>query len=149
MFLTHHGGFRVASLLAAAALSGLCVVSAGCGKSMGPWGTVSGKVTYDDQAVTAGTVVFISAQGRGASAELDSQGGYTLKTVNSGQKIPVGEYQVGVMPPRKEVDYDAPVKETAAADYPNVPRRYRDHATSGWTFTVKEGPNTFNLEMKK
>jgi len=165
MLSTRGGGFRAASLLAAAVFLGLCTLATGCGKSAGPSGTVSGKVTFDGQAVTEGTVVFVSAQGRGASGSLDSQGAYTLRTVESGQKIPVGEYQVCVQPPPPEptVDPSKVTKEEVDAaiakrlpipgtpvkkDYPNIPKKYQDQATSGWKLTIKEGPNTFNLEMK-
>jgi len=165
MFSRHTGGFRTASLFAAVSFLGLFVVAAGCGKSVGPSGTVSGKVTCDGQAVTEGTVVFISAQGRGASGKLDSQGAYTLKTVESGEKVPVGEYQVAVQPPPPE---QADLSKVSADDvkaaiakglpvpgdpvkkeYPNIPQKYRNQANSGWKLMVKEGANTFDLEMKK
>ena len=56
----------------------------GCGGNAGPTGTVSGKVTLDGDAVAAGEIGFISAEGFSAVTEIGSGGSFTIV-----EKMPV------------------------------------------------------------
>jgi hypothetical protein len=114
----------------------------GCGGS-GLNSQVTGKVTLDSQPLTKGTVTFApkGAEGRIAYGEIDGSGNYTLKTNN----------EAGVM----AGEYDVTARATGVAPKDDVPpplltpEKYGDKATSGWTFTVKPGANTINLDMVK
>jgi hypothetical protein len=125
-----------------ALIVGLLVLVAGCGGS-GLKAKVSGKVTLDNQPLTKGSVTFSpkSAEGRIAYGEIDGSGNYTLKTNNEEGAAP-GDYDVTVRA----------TGEPPASDIPPpllTPEKYANPQTSGWTFTVKPGANTFNLDMVK
>jgi hypothetical protein len=136
----------------------------GCfGNSDGPTGTVSGKVSFKHQPVSEGRVAFVSVQGKGATGVIGEQGEYSLRTV-AGSRIPVGEYQVAIQPPPAEprdpssasagayqptpgkIMIGAP-GDPVVKDYPNIPLRYRNPATSGWKVTIGEGENQFDFQM--
>jgi hypothetical protein len=114
----------------------------GCGKGGKPTGRVSGQVLYAGKPVTEGEVNFFSKErGVGAVAKIDSSGNYALP-----DPIETGEYKVYVTPPLpKTVD---PKKGEAKKVSSPIPRKYRDAATSDLTYTVKEGPNDYKIELK-
>ena len=114
----------------------------GCGKGGKPTGRVSGQVLYGGKAVTEGEVNFISNErGVAAAATIDSSGNYALA-----DPIETGEYKVYVAPPvPKTVD---PKQGAAKKVSSPIPRKYRDAATSDLTFTIKEGPNEYKIELK-
>ena len=128
---------RLTVLVAFSVFVGWC---AGCGSGGPPTGSVSGKVTYNSQPLTAGVVTFINEEaGRGASSDLDASGQYRIPALQTGQ------YKVAIhrQPP--------PVNETSPQTIGNgrlsIPEKYQDFQSSGLTATVKEGKNTtdFNL----
>lgn len=139
---------------------------AGCfGKAEGPTGTVTGKVTFEGKPVAEGRVAFVSAAGHGASGSIEADGQFKLRRVE-GDQILVGTYQAVVQPPPTEraPQPDVPVDtgqkssrkimagapgDPVVKEYPDIPLRYRNPATSGWSFTVNEGENRFELEMKR
>ena len=112
--------------------------SVGCGPAAPPSGSVSGKVIYNGQPLTPGAVTGVvtlinEEAGVGASAEIDSSGGYHIQTIRT------GEYAVAVhsMPP-------PPGGKFVKLD---IPEKYQDIQTSGLSVTVKEGENTADLEL--
>ena len=134
-----------------------CLVLAGvpgCGESSGPSGSVSGKITNQGQPLAAGTVVtFMSDTGAVGTAIVEEGGTYHVKTTE-GDELPVGEYKVSLSPPiPPPVDPAAAMKASAESggkppeDNWNVPDKYRQGATSGWTASVKEGDNTFDFTI--
>ena len=140
-------------LLMAAACVGLGGIS-GCGESSGPTGGVSGKITNQGQPLTGGAIVtFTSDSGGVATGVVEEGGAYRLRTPE-GEGVPVGEYKVFLGPPSP-----APIDPAAARaaklagktdpEPPawNVPEKYRQAATSGWSASVKEGDNTFDFAM--
>ena len=120
-----------------------------CGCSKPAVGTVSGKVTYKNQPVPSGTVTFFGQGDRVESAEIQEDGSYTIT------KAPVGTVKIGVItlqpwaPPTKSHMPDQ-VPETSAVKKPfvKVPDDYRNPETSGLTYVVQPGPQTYNLELK-
>ena len=109
-------------------------VGVGC-ESGGPaTGSVSGKVTYEGQPLTAAFVTFVDDEiGSGASAKLDASGNYHIPSVL------IGEYTVAVqnMPPPpggKFVELD-------------IPDKYQDLESSGLTATVEEGKNIADFSL--
>ena len=131
-----------------------CLALGGCGDSSGPAGQVTGKITHQGQPLAAGTVVtFISDSGAMGTAVVEEAGVYQVRTTE-GDELPVGEYKVFLGPPiPPPVDPAVAMKASMEAggkppvnDW-NVPEKYRQAATSGWTATVKEGDNTFDFAI--
>ena len=109
-------------------------VGVGCGSDGPPVGSVSGKVTYEGQPLTDGTVTFVDEKiGSGASAELDASGSYQLPSVR------IGEYTVAVhrRPP-------PPGGKFVKLD---IPDKYQDLESSGLTVTVEEGKNVADFDL--
>jgi hypothetical protein len=144
--------------LAVGVLAFATIVSGGCSKGgySGPTGTVAGKATLDGKPVPQGCVVtFMSDAGFTASGKVGADGSYTLLNVDK-PAIPVASYKVSVAQPATEIsgaDYDkymSPGGGSEAQSAPEaIPAKYQSRETSGLTFDVKEGPNTFNIELTK
>jgi len=104
----------------------------------------------------AGTNIVMVHKDKGlaASGTAGDDGSYSLK-MRGEDAILAGTYFVGATPPTAEVsqeDYDkamAAGEELPEPDYSAFPAKYLDPKNSGVTFDVKEGPNTFDLDMKK
>ncbi len=110
-------------------------------------GGVSGRVTFKDQPVTEGQVVFFSVDTPDMpdmhvyqSARIQSDGTYSVR-MSGGPGLVTGKYEVAVMPPVVEpAGSNAPGPHTPR-DYPDIPPRYRSPKTSQLTLEVKEGKN--------
>jgi len=104
---------------------------------------VSGKVTLGGAAVTAGTVLFMTDGGHAATAELTSDGAYTLRCRPD-------RFKVAVTPPAPidplAAPASAPPSRPTSSTSP-IPKRYHDFGTSGLTIEVKEGNNTFDIAL--
>ena len=131
----------------------------GCSSSSltGPTGMVTGTVTYNGEPVRAGcNVVFIhQATSTPASGMISADGSYEL-AMRGEKRVLAGEYKVSVSPPasNEQVDensegYEATMTGGGAAATVTVPfpDKYLLAETSGLAFTVKEGPNTFDVKM--
>ncbi len=95
-------------------------------------GSVSGKVTYKGQPLTAGVVILTGADGKTHSADLAADGTYSFKDVK------VGEYKVAV-------DTDNPKNPAKAV---KVPAKYQDSKTSGITVDVRKGEATHDIDLE-
>jgi len=93
-------------------------------KQDGETATVTGKVQYKGQPLTAGTVLFVSKDNKG-SGKIEADGTYSVKD------LPAGEYRVAIT-----------AKDAA------LPAAYSDPEKSVLTFTAKKGSNNFNIELK-
>ncbi len=158
-----------------AALLGLSVLAAGCGK--GKTGErpktfpVSGTVTMKGQPVPDAQVVF-QAQGKTPSATgfTEANGKYTLMTFEANDGALPGQYAVAIF------KYDQPAAaasggsgsaETSMGGMPTdyvppgmaapaqaagpknlLPAKYADAQSSGLTATVKEGTNELNFTLE-
>jgi hypothetical protein len=111
----------------------------GCGKNNNiTTGTVSGTVTYKNQPVTAGSIMFLHPVTKlGGNASLDDKGKYTISV-----PIPVGEYYVAILPPSPP----APHEKSQVISYP-IPEKYQVPERGTLKFTVNKGTNIadFNL----
>ncbi len=136
----------------------LMTVAAGCGEAKIPTGKLSGKVMYQDQPVTAGTVTFRNEQhGIVAAGDLTPTGEYHLLFAG-GPDIPANEYLVTVTPPEAYVPVaadllkDGPKPPTSAstsnATASKIPAKYRNFTTSGLSKILDEGENTYDIVLQ-
>ncbi len=116
------------------------VMLCGCGGSGKPEGSVAGKVTYNGNPVTSGTVNFLSTAGVGAQAPINN-GTYQVNG-----PLATGEYSVYVAPPLPTPQ--PPGTKPAPPPKFEVPAKYRDAKQSGLKVTVKAGRNDLPVEIK-
>lgn len=137
-----HG--RSGSLRRWAAVAIAMSVFAGCGTESGV--AVSGTVAFQGRPVTEGMVVFDDEKGAHLVAPLGSDGKYRIENSKT-LKIPLGTYKVAIMPPKIEFPIDPtqtlPPPKVAA----DIPMKYRDAKTSGLALPVREGDNSFDINM--
>jgi len=120
----------------------------------GDTGTVSGKVTYKGKPLPGGNVTFAGKDGKSLAAAIHEDGTYSL------EKVPPGEYKVAVeteslrkaapgggVPP-KGGDKIAPPPAADAPKYVAIPVKYANPETSGLTYTVKTGKQTFDIDLE-
>ena len=108
-------------------------------------GEVRGKVTFQNEAVTEGTITFLNPnEGGAAEGTIKSDGSYSLTA-----KLPAGEYVVVITPPMHIVDTDPGKSPPAPVEKPmkDIPKKYRMQGTSPLRATVKEGKNEHNFDM--
>ena len=121
---------------------------AGCGKSGGPTGTVTGRVTHQDTPLTEGTISFSSAGQFPviASGVIQPDGTYSLRFGNE-PGIPVGQYRVTVHPPAVQIDFAKPGPPAPRKEYPQIPPPYRNPATSPLEAEISEGRQELDFEL--
>lgn len=121
-----------------------CLIIVGCGggEPIVPTVSVNGKVLFQGAAVSEGVVTFEeSKKGYASSAPLKDTGEFSLR-------IPVGNYQVTVMPPKIQTPGgpDSPPGE-GFKTVANIPGKYWASSTSGLTAPVGDKPTLFSFEM--
>lgn len=121
-------------------LLGMFLVTTGCNSQ--PSGELSGRVTYQGEPLTSGSITFVpqAAGAPYAHAEIDSQGNYVATTEEHGKRIPLGSYRV-MISAVKDMGPEAPVE-------PLLPMKYSSDAQSGLTAEVQEGTNTVNFDLQ-
>ena len=142
------------------------LLTSGCGPDYKSRGVVKGKVTVGNRNLTTGSVMFINKEGLSASTGIDPDGNYEMKDA------PVGECKITVtvtdlpmdptvrarlmgkgpkMPegPKNPEDTGAPPPPLARIPKEVVPidAKYSKPETSGLSFTVKKGEQTYNIEL--
>jgi hypothetical protein len=131
-----------------AALAALALVPlglAGCGT---PRGSVSGTVKYQGKPVIYGTVMFVGTDNIPVVAMIQPDGSYRATEVLAGNN------QVAINSPHP--DPPERVSKSGKREPPPVdpdkwfmiPGKYGDARTSGLSFAVKEGSNTFPIELE-
>lgn len=127
---------------------GLAAVSMIGGCTDSTVGTAEGTVKLPTGPLTAGSVNFYHPEtGFSITAPIQSDGSFKVKT-SKGEWIPVGEYQIAVVPDAFPVtkgtevlvDPRSAVAVRAAQRVP-IPLKYRLTATSQLKATVKPGKN--------
>lgn len=146
---------RVPVTLAGLALLSLALGGCSHDPNMPKLGRVYGKVTYNGKPVGSGHVVFTPAAGKGgdtgqtASGDIESNGSYELTTFKSGDGAILGEHVVSVEV--REGDMPQP-KADSTIQYvlPKsvIPTKYSSPDTSPLRYTVKEGSNSFDIDLK-
>jgi hypothetical protein len=156
VFSRNHRGFGVSGL------GVLLILSAGCSSK----GTVSGKVTVNDEPVRRGTITFTAASDKpwASSVPIGEDGSYTV--INA----PPGPVKITVASANSNPRLGAKFKDrkgSAAKDEntddmppsvrnrlrpgpagPSVPKKYNDAETSGLTYEVKPGKQEHNIQLK-
>ena len=132
---------KLYSLLAVVLLSAAVVGCSDGGLERFP---VYGVVTFNDNPVPRGWVVFLSESNKKQTATIGSDGQYELE-------LPAGEYRVGVSAPRemKETGMDA---FKAQPPKPYVPVRFSQPGHSGVVVKVEptdENEIDFPLKLKR
>jgi hypothetical protein len=112
-----------------------------------PLGKIHGKVTFQGNPVTEGLVLFSNAQkGVYMTAALNKDGIYVV-TSAAGPGIPLGNYQVTVVPPVDEPKLGPNFEPPPVKQFPNIPTKYRDAKTSHLSLEVNKGDNVFDIDM--
>ncbi|QDV10523.1 hypothetical protein CA51_03720 [Rosistilla oblonga] len=145
--LTAGRSTRLRSTVSIAIASALLLSTAGCGPTGKRIATapVKGKVTYKGAPVTTGTVMFIpTTGGPPATAEIQPDGTYSLKTYDPGDGAVLGDHTVAVT----AMDLPAGTPEDpVAAPTMLVPAEFGNPSTSGLTATVVEGDNALDFNL--
>jgi len=122
---------------------------------------VKGKVVYSGKSLPTGSTVTWIHQEKAfpATAAIADDGTYSLM-MSGMPAIPVGAYKISISPPAsKEVSssdidaYKAMMAKSSGMMKPSqeklpFPKKYLSPEESGLTYTVKEGANTFDIEIK-
>jgi hypothetical protein len=112
----------------------------GCGSAERPI-AIRGKVTFQGQAVSEGTVQFSDPKtGHGAEMELAPDGSYQAT-------LPRGAYSVAILPPLLMVSKGGPV-DPQFKKVRNIPQKYRSTATSGLTADVSSDKTVHDFDMR-
>ena len=126
------------------------ILFAGCGGR--GQGNISGKVTYKGKPVCSGTVVICTPNAPAVAAEIKEDG--TYKCLN----VLVGEAKVGVVSPNDAAEaretasqkpgiaYEGP-KFDAKKWFP-IPAKYATYQGSPLSTSVKDGENTFDINLE-
>jgi hypothetical protein len=131
----------------------LLLVAGGCAAGHGD---VSGKVTYKGKALVLGTVQLQAADKTLLQANIGSDGSYSIPGV------PLGEARVAVSSTnpqsadsqplvrgeRGERQPTTPKAPPPVAGWFPIPAEYGDLNKSRLTYTVKKGPNTYDIDLK-
>ena len=111
----------------------------GCGegKPPAPTGSLSGMVFSGKESVPKCRVKIYNKQTLDSFMKaVSEEGKYEF------EKIPLGDYLIAVV---QEPWYEA----SEPPFDKRIPRKYRDLKTSGFSVLVEEGPNEFDIKMKK
>src|SRR5262245_21543198 len=116
----------------------------GCGSNRSQ---VSGRVTYKDGSpVDAGIVIgesTVNGVPVGVQGNIEKDGYFTWGADRAGDGALPGKYRVAIMPVALG---DA---EMAEGKQPAVDSRYTRYETSGITYEVTQGKNTFNIQVTR
>jgi len=153
-------------ILGVAAIA-VTVAIAGCGAAASlpeaETGTVQGSVTYQGEPVPSGSTVVFTNQKYGipATGQVGKKGTYKLQ-MRGRPDILVGDYQVSITPPADtrpemtDAEYEkmmaegkGPVSVSKKASPPPFPERYTAAGTSGLSFQVNAGDNTYQISLEE
>jgi hypothetical protein len=141
------------------------ITLAGCGAGTTAKAKVKGRVKFFDKYLTAGTVSFLAnAGGQTGSANIDFDGNYEMADAPVGDvkitvKVPTLQSGPGGgppkapagIPPMREPGGDGGMASTPPAIDPKkivqIPVKYGKADTSGLTYTVQKGEQTYNITL--
>jgi hypothetical protein len=148
----------------------MLLLLAGCSSP----GSISGKITYKGQPLKSGTVTFVPDQGGGYTSDV-RDGQYKIEKIPPGPAkiavIPTSttapmEYLMKMRPPKEVMEKAVPGKsiegqtestpdksmEKKPKSGPKIETpfpvgKFKDPNTSGLTYTVKSGPQVYDIEL--
>ena len=125
------------------ALVCLAVLLGGCGKSK-PVGAVGGTVQYRGSAVTEGIVTLYSPElGFGHESAIKPDGTFLV------EGLPYGPYKISLQPPLIVDDLGGKAFPMASPkDVDNIPAKYRNPSTSGFSCDVAGRRASVELTME-
>jgi hypothetical protein len=144
----------------------LLLAPSGCGRGVGQ---VSGKITLNGGPLSAAQgAVFFAVDNREVAGTIDNDENYTVLDV------PVGAAKVRLVNPRPEASRRLGAAVSGKVDFgkftpedmlkydpgqrrktkpppfvPPIPAKYESTSTSGLTFDVRPGQQTFNIDLKR
>jgi hypothetical protein len=126
-----------------AMLIGLLVVLVGCGPGK-PLGAVRGTVHFRGNPVTKGVVMLYSPElGYGNQKEIKPDGTYFIGN------LPYGPFRIAVQPPSVLDDFGGKSLPTMRViEVDNIPERYRNPSTSGFSCDITGPRTTVDLRME-
>lgn len=142
----------------------ISMLATGCGDDGRlPTAPVSGKILFEGKPLQSAEIWLVpsSEEVKNAAitirpyARTKDDGTFIMTSYLVDDGAPLGNYAVMVLPAlpmagtEEELATDTPAEGNPQAKLSTpFPRKYADPTTSGLTFTVKEGPNELNLELK-
>ena len=111
----------------------------GCGGNKNE-GEVSGTVTYQGKPLPIGTVSFLDSSNLLLGSSTINDGTYAIPV----PKVPIGAVKITVTTPRKL----RKSKRGETIEVIPIPDKYGKADSSGLTYTVKPGPNEYNIELQ-
>ena len=122
----------------------LALATIGCGPSTA---TVAGKVTFQGDLITIGTIAFIGPSGKVASATIQD-GAYAVADVETGlATVTVTSHEPSpMMHPPTGPDPNAP--PPPPLKYVPIPERFSNLKRSRVTYTVRPGKQTYDVVLK-
>lgn len=133
------------SITSVALAAGLVLVATGCGGGRDT-ATVTGRVTYKGQPLTAGSVAIHVAGRRPATGPINPDGTYRV------EQAPVGEAKVAVQTPRP-----APATKAAPGPVPGgaapvrvvpIPDRFADADRTTLSAVVRSGGQQHDIDIR-
>jgi hypothetical protein len=108
-------------------------------------GSIMGTVTYKGKPLPAGIVAFHTAEGKALTALIQADGTFAAKAV------PVGAVRVTVetesVRPKPRPERHPTEKPEERPKSVAIPAKYADPSTSGLTYEVKQGKQTFDIRL--
>lgn len=149
-----HRGRRL-SFATSVAVAFLAATWLGCGSGGAGTSPVSGKVTYQGQPVTGGTLNFSptappgsAIAGRPASGKVQSDGSFVLMTNKPSDGAVVGKHRVMYSPPVPEMPPPKELKPgESAVPTPTPPSPYDGLIPKPDVVEVTKGSNTISIEL--
>jgi hypothetical protein len=126
----------------------LLIAALGCspGEELG---RISGVVTFENQPLERGVVMFANqANGVYMTAPIQANGAYSVEMAK-GSGLPLGEYQVAVAPPPLDHPIGPILNPPQATDEPQFPLKYRSWDTSPLRVTIERGNNVLNIQLEE
>lgn len=106
--------------------------------------SVRGTVILDGAPYPGGSVMFVPAEGRGATGNIDAQGNFVLSTYGNGDGAIVGRHQIAIFPAKGGFE-----SSELPAGYRPLPSQYQNTGSSGLEReVVADQENVFDLQLK-
>ena len=157
--------------MALAAILFTLLAAPGCGPNLKDRGTVKGRLTFNGEPVPGATIAFVTDDNLQGSGHTDENGDYEVRDapvgktrvfINAPKARPGIAMSGGVKPPEvpkgsgpmKPPDgekfpqpEDKPPPKIDPAKVKPIPQKYELPETSGLTFTVEKGTQTFDIKL--